>query len=275
MKKVIFSLICMLLSIAISNSSVYSANFIYDIDEFTANNGTNTFIDSFSDGFEPPSSPIAGTNYNTGGTFASNRESGGLLELNSADTAFFDDQFVIVGMVDNSSYFFSSGNGGYLSAAFQINDGLFVNSGFAVLIDNVDYPGPEPTYFEDAWAGISVDPTGNIYAIWGNSTWDSSMVEFNNDFSMDITAGFGTNNKVTIEVLLNGSNNDLTARWDYGSDGTWDLTDTNYGDIDLTHGSYNGGFAAFTVVPEPISSILFLVGGATLGFRRFRKTITN
>jgi len=30
-----------------------------------------------------------------------------------------------------------------------------------------------------------------------------------------------------------------------------------------------------TVVPEPISSTLFIVGAATLGFRRFRKKITN
>ena len=36
----------------------------------------------------------------------------------------------------------------------------------------------------------------------------------------------------------------------------------------------NGGNAP-PVVPEPISSTLFIVGGATLGFRRFRKKIQN
>ena len=37
--------------------------------------------------------------------------------------------------------------------------------------------------------------------------------------------------------------------------------------------NYNGGqlIQATTVVPEPISSTLFIVGGATLGFRHYRK----
>ena len=35
------------------------------------------------------------------------------------------------------------------------------------------------------------------------------------------------------------------------------------------------GEVSISVVPEPISSTLFIVGGATLGFRRFRKKIKN
>lgn len=45
--------------------------------------------------------------------------------------------------------------------------------------------------------------------------------------------------------------------------------------MDITAFDVMGYDVAPSVVPEPISSILFIVGGATLGFRRFRKKIRN
>jgi len=45
--------------------------------------------------------------------------------------------------------------------------------------------------------------------------------------------------------------------------------------VSLTEGSMMQTTTNVAIVPEPISSTLFLVGAATLGYRRFRKTIKN
>jgi hypothetical protein len=48
---------------------------------------------------------------------------------------------------------------------------------------------------------------------------------------------------------------------------TW----TNDGSAELLYSGDERTYATFAVVPEPVSSALFVVGAATLGFRRFRK----
>jgi len=78
---------------------------------------------------------------------------------------------------------------------------------------------------------------GNYYAkggvdkVKGEKDNDQQMMAYNNAFAMD---GFASNNKLDFIVRPNGAN-------------------------------------TIPIVPEPVSSTLFLVGGAVLGFRQFRK----
>ena len=94
---------------------------------------------------------------------------------------------------------------------------------------------------ENCVAGAQNDPTANE----GNITWNI----YNNDKNMDIFFSdflIAPTESVTLHVYT-----------------------------DNTQGS-NDPFAVGyypSVVPEPISSTLFVVGAATLGFRRFRKKI--
>lgn len=259
-----FTLLLILAFLVITfNSRAYAA-FAYDITEFTISNGTNTFTDTFSDGIEPPPTPVTGVSYySVKGTFASNRESGGTLELNSADAMVFAGLRLIGAGVVDSSYLFSAGNTASVTGSFEINDGFSPNTSFGVEIDNFHN---QPAVTEGAMAYITISPLGSIFALWG---------DLNTVNTLDITGDWDGTTGITMSLLINTSNQ-LTAVFDYGSDGFIDLTISNFATFTFTPGNpddvYNGGFIA--VAPVPIPAAVWLFGSGLLGligFARRRK----
>ncbi len=212
---------------------------VYYIDEFIQFNGTNTFIDQFSDGEEPPAGPLSASDYIVGSSFGIDRENGEteLLELNSSDDG---DDGELVCAVESRSFFFSAGSGGSLTGVFKINQGFFVNSAFGFSIDNFQTPGPaEPN--ESAVIGVVVGPDGSLFARWG----------IESDHFEPIPSEFGAITSVTLELLVNVEN-DVTARWDFGSDDTIDLVKEDFARLLFLAGTYTGSFELLVLCPGDI-----------------------
>ena len=208
----------------------------YDIDMFTQYNGTHSFVDTFSDGLEPPAGPLGSSDYIVFGSFRPDRENGGLLELNTADGSSQDGDIELVLAVGDSSFFFNSGSAGYVSGAFEMNHGYFSNTFYGVGIDNYQTPKPGGGPDESIGAGIMIDADGSILALWTHNHHGIST-----DYSQDITSELTGHTKITLQVLLD-SENRVTAKFDYGSDGSFDLVKPNYATLGYIAGTYTGTF---------------------------------
>ncbi len=104
---------------------------------------------------------------------------------------------------------------------------------------------------------MCVDRDGSVFAVWGHG-FDGQ----GDELGQDITSELGANTSITLELSVNASD-EMTARWDYGSDGTFDLVKSNFATLNFTAGTYTGRFSIFVWCPGDID------GDGTVGINDF------
>lgn len=236
--------------------------FTYDIDSFQVDNGTNVFLDDFNDGIEPPSGPASIADYASNTTISSDAEAGGRLELRQSDAATdFDNNEEFVGLfVQNSTYHLSAGNNASVVASFEINDGWENNTFFGIGLFSLGDNGPNDA--DQAFAQIFRDDLGNIFAEWSDE---------GSEFTQDITAQLAGVDKITLTLSVSASNQ-ISASFDWNSDGSQDLVRNNYSSLAfIPDTDYSGGFLAGADAAVPVPAPLALFGLGLLGMLRLRR----
>jgi hypothetical protein len=136
-------------------------------------------------------------------------------------------------------------------------------SGYDDLLYGADFNGR--MYWSDAvdWANQLVFADYDDWRL--PITFDQTCQGFCTNSEMGILYNTGTSDFQNLQTLEYWSGTEVNTNY------AWYVNFFNgyQGGSYKTSSMYNA--MAVRVVPEPISSTLFIVGGATLGFRRFRK----
>jgi hypothetical protein len=278
-----------LCALSLTIASLPASAVVVDIYDFAVEkNGTQIFLDSFSDGAPPPSAPnfSNGTEaaYGVPGTFAANSESQGRLRINTADGALIA---TANGTINRT-----------LSALLLTNtdptnlvNGLKVVDTFSVsgLFDLVPQTGPRYSGY-----GLFMHDGGGASAPKRNE-WDL-QVQYSELAGQDIIRfsyqDFDAQTITTLAATMfappsaadaigltlerpNLNSSDLVASFRYFDDGvaiggqTFDVFGSLFQDRNWVRGGF---FASTTEVPEPASLTLVLLGliATAAGMRRGR-----
>jgi hypothetical protein len=169
----------------------------------------------------------------------------------------------------------------------QAHDGTFGSSSSPEDINQVfthDDAAPYKGFFmlwtqnstSTAWTGfnLSIDSATSDAVFIDTATWDAAnpsnpCSSWAYDSDCDPTSSFGISDSSQWSITNGGLNMSVTL------DSTWGAGQVGWLKVYTDNSSSENATFNITVnpilVPEPVSSTLFLVGAATLGFRRFRK----
>lgn len=157
------------------------------------------------------------------------------------------------------------------------------------------------TYWQNNYDQNFLDQYGISTGFMGTTAWSNNNISF-----IDIDQNFDFNSAViaarygAYDVIVRGYSSDGTIKYedtvtvsmeqhayyfDFEDIYKVEAISTGAPILYAPNGAFIGAGSHFimdnidvsdlSVAPEPISSTLFLIGGATLGFRRMRKKITN
>ncbi|GBD97597.1 MAG TPA: PEP-CTERM sorting domain-containing protein [Nitrospirae bacterium] len=145
-----------------------------------------------------------------------------------------------------------SANGVFAGDLSIVNFYTVGSDGSTDMVDTFGWDETPWIYYE-----ISAGDPGNNYTV--EATWTDP-----DGSASDSETSFNADNSGPTQVWQS------LAEWDSKKSlGDWTVDGTYFRSDEPQNAVYAS--TSFTVTPEPVSSILFLVGGATLGFRRLRK----
>ncbi len=275
MKKFSMVLCLMLFSIALINSRV-SAAYIYNIDYFGQDNTTtdsNTFEDEFNAvGTIGPGAASTGgssTDYWVESSTALT-ESGGVAVLDSANGIGLLGERRINVDLDNSAYFFTSGNGGFVDADFNYGSVALQNeSFFGIDIFNMASNGNDADNDDEAFVAVVTNSFG-VHAVWGDETTGPGQASLNLGDDL-VTAGIFTRVELSLDIT---AGNSVHGYWEFFNGATSVYTHQELNFTSLAFGTssglgadlYTGGFgtgepaSGAETVPEPATIALLGIG---------------